>query len=296
MATPKHWGPMFWNMIHSVTYFLPPFLNKKQNVILKQFTLMTPNLLPCEICSEHMKEYLNKNELWNYAKKGKTPSIIVYTWWSEFHQNVSKKINHENKLDQTLTLDQKIDYCLKKEKKWKYKYYIEEPFQTISSWVLFDLFYLFYYHHKKNQTFFMEKIFYYWLQFLNMGDPLQHRKKYLWKPMIKICEKKQNQGKIFEHVEKTFLKYWKHYFQKNPELWNNVQCYFMLVDKRDQNIKKTKWISYKICMKKFKQINIYWNPYPEMNIFSKHRKNSYWWIKFISLEKKKIFFSDSFLK
>ena len=57
---PDHWGPYVWASIHLICIGAPEVLDASQQLHYKVFFNTLPYVIPCEKCSTHLKENLQK--------------------------------------------------------------------------------------------------------------------------------------------------------------------------------------------------------------------------------------------
>ena len=82
------WGPDIWNYIHTYTISIKDdlFYKNKEKISSHLYTIATN--LPCPLCSEHAKKYLNRHKMKNI--KTKYDLIMLFF---EFHNEVNKRKN-----------------------------------------------------------------------------------------------------------------------------------------------------------------------------------------------------------
>jgi len=103
---PEKWGYHGWNFIHNIAlgYDETFSYQKKQNYI--NFFDVISDVIPCEKCSKHYKEYISKNRP-NIKNKDS-----LFKWTVDIHNNVNKILNKDqisyNKA-YNIWLDEKIN-------------------------------------------------------------------------------------------------------------------------------------------------------------------------------------------
>lgn len=77
----KHWGPGLWDFMYSMAHIYDP--ENKDNV--NKFLIDLQNVLPCEVCQKHYKEYIEKTP----------PDLIDKTtfqkWINDLHNTIRKQ-------------------------------------------------------------------------------------------------------------------------------------------------------------------------------------------------------------
>ena len=59
IITPKEWGPLFWNFLHSI----PDSLTKDNICYFNAMFKKLAYVIPCNICKEHYDRFYDKNKL-----------------------------------------------------------------------------------------------------------------------------------------------------------------------------------------------------------------------------------------
>ena len=92
---PEKWGYHGWNFIHNIAlgYDETFSYQKKQNYI--NFFDVISDVIPCEKCSKHYKEYISKNRP-NIKNKDS-----LFKWTVDIHNKVNERINKKQ-----ITLDE----------------------------------------------------------------------------------------------------------------------------------------------------------------------------------------------
>ena len=113
IITPKEWGPLFWNFLHSI----PDSLTKDNVCYFNAMFKKMAYVIPCNICKEHYDRFYDKNKLEFTKNKMKN-------WILQLHNSVNKKlgkkqytISESNKIHKKIN-DTKflnlINYIIKK--------------------------------------------------------------------------------------------------------------------------------------------------------------------------------------
>lgn len=91
---PNIWGPYGWFFIHSVALNYPtnPTIKDKNNY--KIFFESLSYILPCNMCSEHYKSYINEHPIDNFLND----NISLNKWTMEMHNNVNR-LNNKKEID-----------------------------------------------------------------------------------------------------------------------------------------------------------------------------------------------------
>jgi len=101
IITPKEWGPMFWNFLHSI-----PDELTKDNIysFIALFKKLT-YVIPCNVCNEHYIKYYNKNPI-----NKKFTVVMLKKWVVGLHNSVNRKLGkREFTLKESNNIHKKID-------------------------------------------------------------------------------------------------------------------------------------------------------------------------------------------
>merc|ERR1719230_862583 len=55
---PDSWGPSMWRSLHCIAHHMPPRLPGESQESFKAMVNSLPQLLPCKVCGDHLKQYL----------------------------------------------------------------------------------------------------------------------------------------------------------------------------------------------------------------------------------------------
>lgn len=87
--TPDGWGPYFWATIHLAALGAPATLDSTQVSGYRSFYTALPWVIPCQSCSEHLKENLKRMPLTDEVLKG---SDTLFAWTVELHNQVNQML------------------------------------------------------------------------------------------------------------------------------------------------------------------------------------------------------------
>lgn len=82
----NNWGIHLWHSIHFVSLGFPKEPSNADKTNYKNFYENLPNVIPCQECSEHLKENLNKLPIDNYLDSPKK----LFEWTVLLHNEVNK--------------------------------------------------------------------------------------------------------------------------------------------------------------------------------------------------------------
>ena len=102
---PRVWGPFFWHTIHIVALGYsknPTYTDKK---CAKEFYESLAFLLPCSICREHYKEYLQEKPISTFLDS----RTDLIKWTIQIHNKVNKMLGKpEWTLEEVLSYYEKV--------------------------------------------------------------------------------------------------------------------------------------------------------------------------------------------
>lgn len=98
---PTVWGPFFWHTIHIVALGYPKSPTYTDKKSAKEFYEALAFLIPCAVCREHYKEYLQKNPLTPYIDS----RADLLKWTVLIHNEVNKMLKKP-----TWTEEEVIEY------------------------------------------------------------------------------------------------------------------------------------------------------------------------------------------
>lgn len=82
----NNWGPNIWCYLHTYTVSIKDNLNSSDINTVTQHLHNVATNLPCPLCSEHAKKFLNKNKLRNIKNKNDLIKLFI-----DFHNDVNKR-------------------------------------------------------------------------------------------------------------------------------------------------------------------------------------------------------------
>lgn len=87
VPTPAQIGRSTWTFLHTMAAYLPESLNDTQKRHIINVMNGLSALYPCNICGDHMKEYLQTNPV----DVSSGPSFS--RWLCNFHNDVNRRLN-----------------------------------------------------------------------------------------------------------------------------------------------------------------------------------------------------------
>lgn len=93
LRDPTVWGPIFWFSLHNGAAKYPENPSNHIKEKIKGFIMGIPYMLPCETCSEHAKDFIEKNKDRLDAIVKDKDSYFKFT--HEFHNNVNDIVGNE---------------------------------------------------------------------------------------------------------------------------------------------------------------------------------------------------------
>jgi hypothetical protein len=86
---PDHWGPYVWACIHILSLGAPEEMNSRERGYFAAFFNNLPNILPCSLCANHLRENLIADPVENHLQ-GKQS---LFEWTVKLHNTVNKQNN-----------------------------------------------------------------------------------------------------------------------------------------------------------------------------------------------------------
>ena len=87
------WGPIYWNFLHTMSFLYPDKPTNEIKKVHKDFLQNLPNLLPCNICKQHLLSIYKEYPITNQIFKNKdTFSFYIY----QLHNRVNVELNKKN--------------------------------------------------------------------------------------------------------------------------------------------------------------------------------------------------------
>lgn len=88
-VSPKFWGPGLWNFLYSISFSYNSSKPEEENNV-KTFLHSLGEILPCEQCKQHYKEYLIKNPI------NLKDSTSLEKWINDLHNTIRKNNSQES--------------------------------------------------------------------------------------------------------------------------------------------------------------------------------------------------------
>jgi hypothetical protein len=102
---PSVWGPFFWHTIHIVALGYPKNPTYTDKKCAKEFYESFAFLLPCSICREHYKEYLQEKPISTFLDS----RTDLIKWTIQIHNKVNKMLGKsEWTLEEVLSYYEKV--------------------------------------------------------------------------------------------------------------------------------------------------------------------------------------------
>jgi hypothetical protein len=102
---PSVWGPFFWHTIHIVALGYPKNPTYTDKKCAKEFYESLAFLLPCSVCREHYKEYLQVKPISTFLDS----RTDLIKWTIQNHNNVNKMLGKpEWTLEEVLSYYEKV--------------------------------------------------------------------------------------------------------------------------------------------------------------------------------------------
>jgi hypothetical protein len=102
---PSVWGPFFWHTIHIIALGYPKNPTYTDKKCVKEFYESLAFLLPCSICREHYKEYLQEKPISTFLDS----RTDLIKWTVQIHNKVNKMLGKpEWTLEEVLSYYEKV--------------------------------------------------------------------------------------------------------------------------------------------------------------------------------------------
>lgn len=85
------WGPDGWVLLHTLTYFLPEKLSKKEQLSVKEFFNNVSKILPCKYCRISNQKYMRSLNIDDYSSTRDTLTHWIY----KLHNKVNNKLRKQ---------------------------------------------------------------------------------------------------------------------------------------------------------------------------------------------------------
>ena len=105
---PKIWGAPTWILLHCVSFSYPnrPSATNKKNY--KAFFHSLQNVLPCQKCQEHYKNYLKKNPIDEHLQSQQKLSKYII----ELHNYINIHYKKRRRLSYSQAKDEIFNFCI----------------------------------------------------------------------------------------------------------------------------------------------------------------------------------------
>jgi hypothetical protein len=107
---PEEWGPMFWPVLHIVSFYYPDSPSAEEMEAARDFFFSLSYLLPCDECCGHYSTLLDQFPI--------EPALVgrqeLSRWVYNIHSQVNKRLGRRNQP----TYDQVRSQCLKLQPKY----------------------------------------------------------------------------------------------------------------------------------------------------------------------------------
>jgi len=80
------WGPIFWNFLHTLSATYPKYPSREDKICMMQFFSILPNILPCKLCKDHCRSFLENNSRYFSTAVLSQENLFEFFW--AFHNHV----------------------------------------------------------------------------------------------------------------------------------------------------------------------------------------------------------------
>merc|ERR1740117_1427525 len=84
-SDPASWGPSMWRSLHCIAHHLPPRLSDESRQSFQAMVETLPQLLPCKVCGQHLKEYFRDDPVTSHLDT----RDHVEQWLVQLHNKVN---------------------------------------------------------------------------------------------------------------------------------------------------------------------------------------------------------------
>ena len=82
---PSVWGPQFWFILHIISFEYPEYPTESDKNIYYSFYSSLKDILPCEMCKKHYREFIHKHPLMPFLDK----KADLIQWVIDIHNQVN---------------------------------------------------------------------------------------------------------------------------------------------------------------------------------------------------------------
>lgn len=94
MKNPKLWGNSTWFFLHCASFNYPQNPTEDDKKYYKLFLIALQHTLPCKLCRQHLKEYMETHLIDEHLEK----PITYIKYIINLHNHVNHKFNNKNKI------------------------------------------------------------------------------------------------------------------------------------------------------------------------------------------------------
>lgn len=92
LSEPKSWGPSFWFTLHNGANHYPENPTNHTMEYMKGFIEGIPVMLPCSVCSEHARVYIDRMKMENKLNNAVMSRENLFTFFWSFHNSVNARV------------------------------------------------------------------------------------------------------------------------------------------------------------------------------------------------------------
>ena len=97
---PSVWGPQFWFILHIISFEYPDNPNELDKRVYYDFLISLKDILPCEKCKKHYREFIHKHPLHPFLDK----KADLVKWCVDIHNFVNESLGKP-----ILSMDEVLD-------------------------------------------------------------------------------------------------------------------------------------------------------------------------------------------
>lgn len=83
-----YWGPSGWRFLHLITFLYPETPDTGDKILMREFMMLLPDILPCKYCRASFNKYYESLDLTPHLESRE----LLILWLYKMHNKVNKKL------------------------------------------------------------------------------------------------------------------------------------------------------------------------------------------------------------